>query len=108
MNNQLWYLAPLILSISLVYGATRHELMFPIFMHAYRLALWTVSFMAAIFFAVLEIRQPIEYAKWSFGSQGRDQAKVTQGVETVTEGSDNSPRVSFVIKLTIATGATIS
>ena len=50
--NRLWYAIPLIASISLVYGATRHELMLPILEHSGRFALWIVSFLA-ILFAVL-------------------------------------------------------
>ncbi|HTU27682.1 MAG TPA: hypothetical protein VMF30_19885 [Pirellulales bacterium] len=49
MINQLWYAVPLILVISLVYAATRHELMGPIFRHAARLGVWITGFMAAIF-----------------------------------------------------------
>ena len=52
MSNQLWYALPLIVAISLVYGATRHELMGPILIHAYRAAVWIVGFIL-IFFAVL-------------------------------------------------------
>jgi len=47
--NQLWYALPLIVSISLVYGATRHELMAPILNNAFRAATWIVGFMATIF-----------------------------------------------------------
>jgi hypothetical protein len=47
--NQLWYALPLIVSISLVYGATRHELMVPILNNAIRAATWIVGFMATIF-----------------------------------------------------------
>jgi hypothetical protein len=46
--NLLWHAIPLILAISLVYGATRHELMLPILYHAYRTAVWIVGFMAVI------------------------------------------------------------
>ncbi len=47
--NQLWYAVPLIVSISLVYGATRHESMGPILNNAVRAASWIVGFMATIF-----------------------------------------------------------
>ena len=40
---------PIILAISLVYGATRHELVGPILHNAYRTAVWIVGFMAVIF-----------------------------------------------------------
>lgn len=47
--NQLWYVVPLIVSVSLVYGATRHELMGPILNNAVRAAIWIVGFMGIIF-----------------------------------------------------------
>ena len=46
---QLWYMLPLILSVSLVYGATRHELMRPILYHAWHTAVWMTVFMGGIF-----------------------------------------------------------
>ena len=48
MINQLWFSLPLIVVISLVYAATRHELMESILQHAVRLAAWIFSFMASI------------------------------------------------------------
>lgn len=47
--SRLWYCLPLIVSISLVYGATRHELMPQILDHAVRFAIWIITFMLAIF-----------------------------------------------------------
>ena len=47
--TRLWYCLPLILSISLVYGATRHELVPQIVDHAVRFGAWIVTFMLAIF-----------------------------------------------------------
>lgn len=47
-SSQLWFAIPLITSISLVYGATRHEHMVPILHHAWRTAKWILSFMAII------------------------------------------------------------
>lgn len=47
--NDMWYALPLIIAVSLVYAATRHEEMVPILSHAGRLALWIVGFMVAIF-----------------------------------------------------------
>lgn len=47
-DSQLWYSVPLIVTISLVYGATRHELMVPILQHAWRTAKWIVGFMLVI------------------------------------------------------------
>lgn len=48
-TSQLWYMAPLVVSISLVYGATRHEHLAPILQNAVRAAWWIISFMGAIF-----------------------------------------------------------
>lgn len=47
--SRIWYCLPLIVSISLVYGATRHELMAPILEHAVRFGVWIVTFMLVIF-----------------------------------------------------------
>ena len=46
---QIWYSLPLIVAISLVYAATRHEQMAPILGHAARLGLWITGFMGVIF-----------------------------------------------------------
>ena len=46
---RLWYLMPLIVSFSLVYGATRHERMLPILEHAARFAIWIISFLGILF-----------------------------------------------------------
>ena len=46
---QFWYMLPLILSVSLVYGATRHELPRPILYHAWHTAVWMAVFMGGIF-----------------------------------------------------------
>ena len=50
--NQLWYVLPLVVSVSLVYGATRHELMGPILHNSFRAATWIIGFMAIIFFVL--------------------------------------------------------
>ena len=55
MFNQLWYLLPLVVPISLVYGATRHELMWPILGHAWRFGLWVLMFIAVIFVVLFGI-----------------------------------------------------
>ena len=54
-DNKLWHLVPLVVAISLVYGATRHEEMKPILIQAYRTGAWLISFLAIIFvvFAIL-------------------------------------------------------
>ena len=44
----LWYALPLIVSVSLVCAATRHEQMSPILNHAVRFGLWIVVFMAVV------------------------------------------------------------
>jgi hypothetical protein len=46
---QMWYAAPLVVSISLVYAATRHEEAGPILQHALRLGIWIVAFMGLVF-----------------------------------------------------------
>jgi hypothetical protein len=45
---RLWYAVPLIVSVSLVYAATRHEEMNQILIHAFRFAIWIVVFMAIV------------------------------------------------------------
>ncbi len=45
----LWHLVPLLTAVSLVYAATRHELLVPITAHAVRFAIWIVVFMAIVF-----------------------------------------------------------
>jgi cytochrome c oxidase assembly factor CtaG len=49
-----WYAVPAIIAVSLVYSATRHERMRPILIHAGRVALWILCFMALVL-AVLEV-----------------------------------------------------
>ena len=46
--NDLWFAAPLIVSISLVYAGTRHEDKGDILRHAFRVAVWIAGFMAVI------------------------------------------------------------
>jgi hypothetical protein len=48
--SQFWYSVPLIVVVSLVYSATRHELMRPILAHAGRTAVWITGFMVVVFF----------------------------------------------------------
>ena len=43
-----WYAVPLIIVISLVYAATRHEAMDPLLRHAARVGGWIVGLMAAV------------------------------------------------------------
>jgi hypothetical protein len=49
LAKQIWYLLPLVVSVSLVYGATRHELPRPVLYHAWHTALWMTIFMGSIF-----------------------------------------------------------
>ena len=42
----MWYAIPLVVSVSLVCAATRHELMRPIIEHAIRFGVWLLVFMA--------------------------------------------------------------
>ena len=52
--NYLWYSLPLIVVISLVYSATRHEAMASILSHSLRLGCMITGFMATIM-VVLEL-----------------------------------------------------
>ena len=45
---QIWYALPLVVAISLVYAATRHEYMLPIAQHAARLGVWIAGIMAVV------------------------------------------------------------
>jgi hypothetical protein len=45
---RLWYAVPLVVSVSLVCAATRHEEMRPILIHAARFALWIIVFMGIV------------------------------------------------------------
>ena len=47
--NDMWYAVPLIIAVSLVYSATRHEELGLISTHAVRMGIWIVGFMAVIF-----------------------------------------------------------
>ncbi|MCA9138612.1 MAG: hypothetical protein KDB00_17695 [Planctomycetales bacterium] len=51
----LMYYVPLIISISLVFGATRHEDTQTILSHAFYTARWITTFMAIIFVILLVI-----------------------------------------------------
>lgn len=53
--NDFWYALPLVIAVSLVYAATRHEAMQPILVHAGRIAVWILSFMAVVFVILLLI-----------------------------------------------------
>jgi Na+/alanine symporter len=44
-----WYALPLIVAVSLVYAATRHEEPAPLLMHALRVGAWITGVMVALF-----------------------------------------------------------
>jgi hypothetical protein len=46
-NLEIWYALPAIISVSLVYAASRHEPMRPLLLHAIRVALWLIGFLLA-------------------------------------------------------------
>lgn len=47
--GRMWYSLPLVVVISLVYAATRHEAIKPILNHAVRFGMWVLGFMAVVF-----------------------------------------------------------
>jgi hypothetical protein len=47
-DMNLWYALPLVVSVSLVCAATRHEQISPIIHHAVRFALWIAVFMGVV------------------------------------------------------------
>jgi len=53
VHSQLWYLLPLVVVVSLVYGATRHELVGPILHHAFKAGIWILGFMGVVLFILL-------------------------------------------------------
>ena len=48
----LWYAIPAIIAVGLVYSATRHEQIRPIFSHAGRVVIWITGFMVAVFVVI--------------------------------------------------------
>jgi hypothetical protein len=53
--NMLWYAVPLMIAVSLVYAATRHEHLVPILRHAVHVGIWIAGFMLtvlAVFFVL--------------------------------------------------------
>ncbi len=50
---QLWYALPLLVTVSLVYAATRHEEMQPILEHALRFGIWVIIFMVIVLLLVV-------------------------------------------------------
>lgn len=54
LAGQIWYIVPLIVAVSLVYGATRHEEPRAIARHALSTAMWMLIFLGGVF-AVLYV-----------------------------------------------------
>ena len=55
MINSFWFALPLVVSVSLVYAATRHEVVGDILRHALSCATWIVGFMILVFFVLFAI-----------------------------------------------------
>ena len=53
LDARLWYAVPLIVAISLVYGATRHEYVPEILKQSLKAGVWVAGFMAIIFGLIL-------------------------------------------------------
>ena len=49
MDARIWWSVPLIVAISLVYGATRHEYIGQIMIHTYKNSIWVIGFMLLVF-----------------------------------------------------------
>ncbi|MBM4002876.1 MAG: hypothetical protein FJ295_06240 [Planctomycetes bacterium] len=58
-KNQLWHLLPLVVAVSLVYGATRHEYVVPILVNAFRFGLWMLGFVAVLFVVLLWVSRSL-------------------------------------------------
>ena len=52
-DGYMWYALPLVIAVSLVYSATRHEEMAPILTSAVRIGVWIIGFMAIIMAVLL-------------------------------------------------------
>ena len=55
VDHYMWYALPLVIAVSLVYAATRHEQTTPILVHAVRVGIWIVGFMAVIFAVLFSV-----------------------------------------------------
>jgi len=56
-GHDLWYALPLIVSISLVYSATRNEEMGPILAHALRFGAWVVGLMLVVMLILMYVER---------------------------------------------------
>lgn len=54
-HKQFWHLVPLIVVVSLVYGATRHEGWSDILDHALRFGVWILGFLSVIFVVLVVV-----------------------------------------------------
>jgi hypothetical protein len=50
--HRMWYALPLLVATSLVYGATRHERLYPILNQSWRFFVWLILFMGVLYFVV--------------------------------------------------------
>lgn len=50
--NTMWYALPLVVAVSLVYAATRHEQIDLILEHALRIGAWIVGFMGVVLLVI--------------------------------------------------------
>ncbi len=57
--HRMWYLVPLLVSVSLVYGATRHERFAPILEHAIRFGVGVILFLGILFAILWWITYPL-------------------------------------------------
>lgn len=53
--HRMWFALPLVVVVSLVYSATRHEQMAPMLAHAVRFAAWIVVFMIIVLGVLMTI-----------------------------------------------------
>ena len=52
VTPQLWYAVPLVLAVSLVWGATRHERLREIVAHTIRSLVWVLTFVSIVFVVI--------------------------------------------------------
>jgi hypothetical protein len=93
-TNQLWYAVPLVVVVSLVYAATRHEQLGPILSHALRFGGMVVGFMAAVLVVLVAVAQfggivlgilfALGFAWWAVGKWWNRKSR-----PRASSGSDN-------------------
>jgi hypothetical protein len=57
--NDFWYALPLVVAVSLVYAATRHEAMSEIVRHATRVGGWIFGFMLVVFLVLFAVSKMV-------------------------------------------------